>query len=217
MTPSSASAPIRVFIVEDHPPMQEELNEIVCEHSDYQCCGIASGTSEVDSIVAALPDVVLLDLSLQGESGLGLLEKLKSRLPDTHILVYTQHDDTKRLFTALEYGASGYLLKPEPKERLLEAIKHVHGGGAPITPGIASHVIRSFRKRRLADARMETLTKRELEVLELVSEGLQNKEVAEQLEIDRRTVDCHVANIYSKLQVNRRTEAAKLFFRSSAS
>jgi DNA-binding NarL/FixJ family response regulator len=139
--------------------------------------------------------------------GSELIAHLKSRKPHLEILVLTIHDAPKRIFEALEAGASGYLVKPSPAARILEAIQEVFDGGSPMSAPVARVVIRTFHQRGRDKTQLAGLTRREAEVLHLLSQGMHYKEIAARLGISPRTVGGHLQHIYEKLHVHSATEA----------
>jgi len=160
------------------------------------------------------PDVVLMDISLPGMSGIECVAQLKPLLPHTRILMVTVHSDNDRLFQALQAGASGYLLKRTTPVELVAAIHEVMQGGAPMTGEIARRVIESFCRPAATPRADCNLSRREYEVLELLSQGYLDKEIADRLQISFTTVRSHVAHIFDKLHVRSRVEAATRFVQS---
>jgi len=159
------------------------------------------------------PNVVLLDINLPGISGVECVRQLKSMWPNLHIVMLTVYDDSDRIFQALQMGASGYLLKRTSAAEILRAIEDVHGGGAPMSSYIARKVVQSFRRQGASDKPAENLTKRETDVLDYVSRGYANKEIADALGLSAETVRGYLKTIYTKLHVRSRTEAAMKFRR----
>lgn len=155
-------------------------------------------------IAADQPDVILLDIELPGSSGLDALPKLKKLLPDTYILMLTVYEQPNHIFRALGTGASGYLTKNSSPEKIVSAIHEVMEGGGPMSAQIARMVISSFQR-----SESSPLTKRETEILELISVGKSRKKIAEELFIDLETVKSHIKNIYQKLDVHSKEDALK--------
>ena len=205
---------IRVAIVEDDEQVRENLARLVGEAKGFECVAtFSSGEQALESWPRRAPDVVVMDINLPGISGVECVRQLKSRSPDLHIVMLTVYDDSDRIFQALQMGASGYLLKRSTSEEILHAIKDVHGGGAPMTSYIARKVVQSFRQQGASDQPAENLSKREIDVLEYVSRGYTNKEIADALGLQAETVRGYLKTIYSKLHVRSRTEAALKFRR----
>lgn len=201
---------IGVAIVEDDVGLRRTLRKSLEEFPDT-CCMIAVGSAEdaYDKLPALNPDVVLMDVNLPGASGVQCVERLAPLLPKTHFIMLTVFDDTEVVFQSLAAGAIGYLTKPVTEERLLEAIRDVYAGGAPMTSSIARRIVQAFRKPT-ADPRSaikESLAPREQEVLKLLAKGYLQKEISDQLGISFPTVRTLTARIYSKLHVHSRSQA----------
>ena len=143
-----------------------------------------------------------MDIELPGMSGIDAIPKIKAILPDTHVVVVTVYENDDLVFKALCEGASGYLTKNTPSAKLIESLKELDSGGAPMSTNIARMVVSSFHKNR-----QTPLTARELEVLELLSSGKSYSTIATQLFIDKETVKSHIKNIYLKLEVHSKAEA----------
>jgi DNA-binding NarL/FixJ family response regulator len=154
-----------------------------------------------------------MDIHLPGESGIACTARLKARLPDLHVIILTVYKDTEMIFRALKAGASGYLLKRAPTDDVLHAIADVKSGGAPMTGEIARLVVQSFQTAP-PNKMQERLSPREQEIVELLSEGMPNKKIALRLGISPDTVRTHLGNIYEKLHVQGRTEAATKYLKA---
>jgi len=199
-----------IWIIEDHRRLRETVAEAVRLAGEHDVVPLASCEKALAALAADAPkpEVILLDLGLPGMSGLEGLRQFKERIPETEIIVFTVFDDRDRVFEAICNGASGYLLKSEPLERIVAAVEEVRRGGSPMSPEIARGVIERFsRLRGLTPASddppiAESLSEREREVLRLLAEGLVKKEVANQMGISLHTVDNYVRRIYGKLHVN---------------
>lgn len=200
---------ITVAIVEDDAGIREILTRTVERAAGLEflrCVG--SGEAALEEFPALAPNVVIMDLQLPGMNGAECTRQLKRLLPSTQILVFTVFGDSDQVFQALEAGASGYLLKRTPRREVIEAIKQVWEGGAPMSGEVARKVVESFRKPAAAPAQAsEALTSREEEVLSLLARGYITKEIADQLGISFDTVRFHLKHIYQKLHVRSRTEA----------
>jgi len=155
---------------------------------------------------------VLMDIHLPGESGITCTARLKERLPGLHVIMLTVYKDIEVIFQALKAGASGYLLKRATTEEILRAISEVRAGGAPMTGEIARLIVQSFQAP-LAGG-IQGLSRREMEILQSLSDGISNKEIAGRLGISHETVRTHLGHIYEKLHVQGRTEAVKRFLTS---
>ena len=205
----------RIAIVEDSKVIRESLIEFVQRDPECQCvCACATGEEALKVIPKHQPDIVLMDIQLPSLSGIDCTAQLKQLLPSVQIIMVTVYEDTDRIFKALRVGACGYLLKRCAPEELLSAIREVRQGGAPMSREIARKVITSFQEPLAAAAEVEDLSPREREILELLSAGFANKEIADRVGVSDGTVRWHLRHVYHKLLVRSRTEAA-LKFRSS--
>ncbi len=206
-----------VAIVEDNATVRQTLQKWIDASDDYKCiCACTTVKEAVQEIPKRRPDVVLMDLQLPGESGIEGTAKLKERLPDLQVIVVTVYKDHDRIFNALKAGACGYLLKRSSREEILDAIAEVRRGGAPMTGEIARRVVQAFQQAPKHKAAAE-LSSRECEVLEALSKGMANKEIASQLGISTETVCVHLRHIYEKLHVHSRTEAVVKYLESKPS
>lgn len=196
---------INVLVIEDLTPIRQALHLLLDGSPGYACVG---AYGDVESLLAdatvPTPDVVLLDIGLPGLSGIQALEPLRKRWSRTEFLMLTVNEDAAQVFEALCAGATGYLLKSTPPAMLLDAIRDVHAGGAPMAASIARKVVHAFRKPTLA---ADALTAREQDVLDRLIEGKSNRQIAEELFISLNTVATHIKQIYQKLHVRSRTEA----------
>ena len=199
---------IAVTIIEDDPDVREGLALLIDSAPGFVCVGHYGSAEEgVLAILDHAPDVVLMDIGLPGISGIEAIQRLKSALPNLDIVVLTIHENDAVVFDALCAGACGYLIKNEQPERLLEALREVQTGGAPMSTQIARMVVRSFQVQRTS-----TLTPRETEVLGELCTGKSYKMIADALVISEETVRRHLKSIYRKLEVHSKSEAvAKAF------
>jgi len=194
--------------VEDQREIRDNWKRLIESFADFQCiCTCASAEEALRVIPQALPDVVLMDIYLPRMSGIECTARLKALLPNTQIVILTAVDDDELVFLALEAGADGYLLKRTKPADLRTALLDVFTGGAPMSSEIARRVVESFRRRAKARDEASNLSPREERVLELLSKGYSNKEIAEQLELSVDTVRSHLKHIYEKMHVRSRTEA----------
>ena len=183
--------------------MRESLALLIGSAPDYQCqATYPDCISAVPGICARPPDVVLMDLGLPGLSGIDGIRLLKAELPSLDVIVLTIHENDEMVFQALCAGACGYLLKNEHPERLLDAIREVHEGGAPMSTQIARMVVHSFQVQKPT-----SLTPRETEVLSELCKGKSYKMIADALAISQETVRRHLKSIYRKLEVHSKSEA----------
>jgi DNA-binding NarL/FixJ family response regulator len=199
---------INVAVVEDDNSIRESLEILINGSDEFNCMGTyKNAETALIHIPRQNPDVVLMDINLPGASGIECVKKLKQSTPHINILMLTVYDDSKKIFDSLAAGANGYLLKRIPPSRLLDSIREVHAGGSPMSGPIARMVVDSFRRMGLSSEEIENLTKREEEILDLLSKGLKYKEIGNKLFISEETVRTHLRHIYEKLHVRSRTEA----------
>ncbi|HEX7652449.1 MAG TPA: response regulator transcription factor [Verrucomicrobiae bacterium] len=209
---------IRIAIVEDSLSISHNWIQIINTQPSFTLAGtFHRGDEALQGLPALQPDVVLMDISLPGISGIECVAHLKSRLPRTAFLMVTVHSDNDNLFRAFQAGATGYLLKRSTAAELVGAIFDVLNGGAPMTGEIARRVIESFSRPAPTAAENCVLSEREKEVIELLAQGYSDKEIALRLDIKFATVRSHVAKIFEKLHVRSRVEAATWFLRTPAS
>lgn len=210
---------ITVCIVDDVIELRQALEEIVSSADGYKCIGTMSNATEAITRIPVLgPDVVLMDINLgETESGIDCVRHLKSLLPTTNFMMCTVYEDDEKIFEALSAGASGYILKKTEPQKLLEAIRELHEGGAPMSSQIARKVVFAFRNKPDSSTNqpgtgIEQLSSREKQILEELSRGLMYKEIASVLFISPETVRKHVYHIYEKLHVTNRVEAVNRYF-----
>jgi DNA-binding NarL/FixJ family response regulator len=199
---------IKIGLVEDNETVRKTLCELIDGSAEYRCvCACATGKEALVEIPRHRPEVVLMDLHLPGESGVTLIATLKERLPSLQFIVLTVYKDPELILQALKAGACGYLLKRAAFEDVLHAIAEVRSGGAPMTSEIARLVVQSFQSAPAGASHENSLSRRELEILNLLSEGLSDKGLGARLGISAQTVHTHLKNVYSKLHVHGRAEA----------
>ncbi|HEX6913748.1 MAG TPA: response regulator transcription factor [Chitinophagaceae bacterium] len=198
---------IRVAIVEDNPGILNALEEVLRLDDNFEWVGsYASAEDAIKDIPDVLPDVVLMDINLgNGLNGIDCVRKLKPLQPSVLYLMCTVYEEDDKIFDALKAGASGYILKKTQPAKLLEAIKELYEGGAPMSSQIARKVVTTFQEKK--DKGLEELSPREREILEHLAKGLLYKEISAELCISQETVRKHVYNIYEKLHVSNRVEA----------
>ena len=202
-----------VAIVEDNAGLGASLRRVVESTPECQCVGVwRTGEEAVAKVPAFRPDVVLMDINLPGISGIVATARLKAEMPELLVIMVTVYRDHDKIFDALKAGACGYLLKRSAPAEVRQAILDVRQGGAPMSAEIARRVVEAFHKPRqpsgTTSAEIVNLTKRETEILELLTKGLANKEIADRLGLSTETVRVHLKRIYDKLHVHSRTEAA---------
>lgn len=208
---------ITVCIVDDVSELRQALEEIVSSSDGYKCIGTMSNAAEAITKIPILnPNVVLMDINLgDTESGIDCVRQLKPVVPATNFMMCTVYEDDEKIFEALRAGASGYILKKTEPQKLLEAIKELHEGGAPMSSQIARKVVFAFRNKTaspVSSTEIEQLSYREKQILEELSRGLMYKEIANVLFISPETVRKHVYHIYEKLHVTNRVEAVNKYF-----
>jgi DNA-binding NarL/FixJ family response regulator len=205
--------PISVSIVEDSEKLRGTLARVLNRAEGFRCVSqYPSAEDALKDLPNAKPDVVLMDINLPGINGVECVRRLKKILPQVQIMMLTVYEDTENIYDALTAGASGYLLKRTSSHELLDAIREVHRGGSPMTAHIARKVVQSFQRNAPAQP-AENLSEREQQVLDLLSQGLMYKEIADKLQISYETVHTYIRRIYEKLQVRTRTEAVAKFLR----
>jgi DNA-binding NarL/FixJ family response regulator len=196
------------MIVEDRHETREGLAALIDGTEGFRCVGrFRSMEDALDGMRPPDPDVVLMDIGLPGMSGIEGVRLLTSRHPSLSILMLTVYDDDERIFDAMCAGACGYLLKKTPPARLLEGLKEVVGGGAPMSPEVARRVVALFREVRPPARAEYTLTPHEIRLLKLLTDGHNYKTAAAELGITVHTVSFHLRQVYAKLQVHSKTEA----------
>ena len=199
---------LKVAIVEDQPRIREGLRILIDGTEGFRCSG-SFGSMElaIEGIGRDLPDVALVDIGLPGMSGIDGIRVLKKDHPQLAILMLTVYDDDRRIFDALCAGACGYLLKKTPPARLLESLREVAGGGAPMSPEVARRVVALFREIRPPENVTYDLTPHEIRVLKLLVDGHNYKTAAAELDVSINTIRFHMRSIYEKLQVHSKSEA----------
>ena len=199
---------IAISIIEDQPDVRESLVAGLDNEAGMRCVGAHnSGEEGLREIPGENPDIVLMDINLPGMNGIQCVARLKKRLPKIQVLMLTTYDDGDLIFDSLRAGANGYLLKNASQDELVQAVRQVHAGGAPMSLQIARKVINHFHKAKPVSD-LDNLSARELEILRLLAKGHRYKEIADQLSINIGTVRTHVRHVYEKLHVTSRTEAA---------
>jgi DNA-binding NarL/FixJ family response regulator len=197
-----------VMVVEDNQGLRQQLLQILESAPDIKCAGsFVSAEAALPQILAQKPDVVLMDIKLPGMSGIQCVAEIKKAMPDIQILMVTVYEDSERIFRALKAGANGYLIKSSPPDQLLESIRDVYKGGAPISSHIARKVVQHFHLLGPSVQESENLSPREQEVLDLLAMGFIYKEIGSKLNIGAETVRTYVKNICQKMHVRSRLEA----------
>ncbi len=203
---------LQVCVVEDEPSIREILGQLLDAEPYMQLTGtFATGEAAMEALPGLAPQVVIMDISLPGLSGIDCVKQLAAQLSDTLFLMYTMHDDDGRVFEALKAGAHGYILKNTPLDDVLRAVRDLANGGAPMSASVARRIIGHFRAPTPAEGVLQVLTPREQSVLELLAKGLLYKEIADRLGLSSNTVSQYVYCIYRKLHVQNRMEAVNKY------
>jgi DNA-binding NarL/FixJ family response regulator len=205
---SAKMAAIRVAVVDDDDEIRAGFMDLIARTPGL--C-LAASFSEGETALAELPDskpdVVLMDINLPGMDGVECVRALKNKMPEAHFIMLTVYQDSNRLMNSLMAGASGYLLKRTSPAKLIQAIREVRSGGAPMTPEMARRLVQYFHKAPTRGANLPPLSPRENDVLSQLSKGYTYKEIAEHLQIGVGTLQRYIACIYDKMHVHSRTEA----------
>jgi two-component system, NarL family, response regulator LiaR len=200
---------ITVMLIDDHRVVRQGLRDFLELQGDIEVIGEASSGEEgVQMARDLLPDVVLMDLVMPGIDGVETTRRVRNASPSTKVIVLTSFTDDAKVFPAIKAGAISYLLKDISPEELAHAIRAAQRNEAVLHPEVAAKLMQEFATPRSADAPVEQLTSRELEVLRLIAKGMSNKEIADTLIVSEKTIKTHVSNILSKLHLADRTQAA---------
>jgi DNA-binding NarL/FixJ family response regulator len=228
-----AAPPIRVFVVEDQTKILKNQLRLFEGQQDIDIVGTAlSGEAALEEVPKLMPDVLLLDLGLPRMSGIDVTREVKARFPKMEILIFTIFDEEDKVLEAVKAGASGYLLKGAPVDKIIEAIKEVRAGGTVIQPNLARRLLRHFRvdpdsgpvptepvappapapevppaAASAQEPPLKPLSDREREILQLIAKGVSNSEAARLLSLSKATIRTHLEHIYRKLEVTNRVEA----------
>lgn len=206
---------IRVSIFEDNKHLRETFVFLLNNSQGFTCTGAYPDCQDLVANLGASPcDVVLMDIEMPGMNGIEATKLVKKNFPTVHILIQTVFFEDEYIFNAICAGASGYILKTTTPDGYLEAIKDVHAGGSPMTPGIARRVLELFKNNlQSTDVKDYQLTSQEKKVLQLLVAGKSYKMIASELFIAFDTVKSHISNIYAKLHVHSGTEAVSVAIR----
>ena len=203
------AAKIKVFLVDDHEIVRRGIGDLLQAETDIVVVGEASTAAEaLARIPAALPHVAVLDARLPDGSGIDVCRDIRSAVPTVRCLILTSYDDDEALFAAVMAGAAGYLLKEIRGNGLVDAVRQVAGGKSLLDPAVTERLLTRLRDGAQEDARLASLTDREREILNLITEGLTNRQIGERLFLAEKTVKNHVSGLLSKLGMERRTQAA---------
>jgi DNA-binding NarL/FixJ family response regulator len=205
------------LIVDDHQLMRDGLVRLLSLEPDVEIVGTAcDGKEAVQKVGALSPSLVLMDIRMPELSGIQATKQIKTEHPGVEIVLLTMHDEDDYVFEGIAAGASGYLLKDSSREELISTIQQVHAGQASLTPSVTRRVMQEFatlqqgKREKPNGSKPEELSRREMDVLELLVKGLSNKQIAKELFIDETTVKTHLHRIFEKLNVRDRTQAAIL-------
>lgn len=205
---------ITLVIVEDLDEVREGLKQFISLSPEFKVLDTFQSAEEAAySLPRLQPDIVIMDINLPGMNGIECIYKVKEKIPATQFMMFTVYENDEKVFEALKAGASGYLLKNTGLVQIIESLKELYNGGSPMSSNIARKLVTMFREQSPAQAQaVEALSKRENEILQLLSKGLLYKEIADQLTISVGTVRQHIHKIYEKLHVQNRTEAINKAF-----
>jgi len=201
--------PIRIFLLDDHEVVRRGIAELLSTVPDFEVVGEA-GTVEqaLGRVLASKPDVAILDARLPDGSGIDVCRDIRSAMPSTYCLILTSYDDQDAVLSSVLAGASGYVLKEVRTSALVDAIRQVAQGRSLIDPSVIAQVMERVREGTPTDSRLAALTQREREVLDLIADGLTNRQIGERMYLAEKTVKNYVSSLLGKLGMERRTQAA---------
>jgi two-component system response regulator DevR len=200
---------IRVFILDDHELVRRGIAELLGGVDEFEVVGEASTAADaLPRALASRPDVAILDMRLPDGSGIDVCRDIRSALPDTHCLILTSYDDHDAVLSSVLAGASGYILKEVRAAGLVDAIRQAALGRSLIDPAIVAQVMDHVQKASRTDSRPKDLTDREREVLDLIADGLTNRQIGERLFLAEKTVKNYASSLFAKLGLERRSQAA---------
>ena len=207
---------ITLAIVEDLDEVRDGLKQFISLNPGFKVLDTFKTAEEaLYDLPKINPDIVIMDISLPGMSGIECIRRVKTKIPRTQFMMFTVYENDEKVFEALKAGASGYLLKNTGLVNIIESLKELHLGGSPMSSNIARKLVTVFRQQQKESAPVQELSNRENEILQLLSRGLLYKEIADQLSISVGTVRQHIHKIYEKLHVQNRTEAINKAYRKS--
>jgi two-component system, NarL family, response regulator DegU len=200
---------IRLLIADDHALIRDGLQKILSLYQDFQVVGVAAnGETAVTMAREHFPDIILMDINMPGKNGIEATRLIKDELPNVGIIALTIHDDDEYIFELVKAGVSAYLLKDIESDSLIETIRAVHRGETVFHPSISRKMYGEFQRLARQSSQEETLSPREVDVLVLIARGKSNKEIGDELFISEKTVKNHITNIFRKIEVADRTQAA---------
>lgn len=191
-----------VFLVDDHPLVRQALAQLINQEPDLEVCGEAEEVSEaLQAVAERMPDSVVVDLSLGDGIGLRLIEELSARFSHIKIFVFSMHEESLYAARCLEAGAQGYLMKTEPPENVIAALRKVISGGVSLSQEMSAHLLQRFTGKRRARraAPIEELSNREVEIFQLIGQGLNTKQIAASLCLSVKTIESHIESIKKKM------------------
>ncbi|HEX5614519.1 MAG TPA: response regulator transcription factor [Acidimicrobiia bacterium] len=200
---------VRVFLLDDHEVVRRGVRDLLEAQADFEVVGEASTAEEgLSRIPPTQPDVAIIDMRLPDGNGVEVCREVRSRDPRIQCLILTSFADDEALFDAIMAGAAGYLLKQIKGNDLVDAIRRVAAGQSLLDPEVTARVLERLRKGPEEDERLARLTEQERKILDLIAEGLTNRQIAERIFLAEKTVKNYVSNLLAKLGMERRTEAA---------
>jgi two-component system response regulator DevR len=202
---------VRIFLLDDHEVVRRGIAELLSDVEEFEVVG-ESGTvaQALPRVLASKPDVAILDMRLPDGSGIDVCRDIRSTLPSTYCLILTSYDDEDAVLSSVLAGASGYVLKEVRTAGLIDAIRQVAMGRSLIDPTVIGQVMARVRQGQSGDPRVAALTEREREVLDLIADGLTNREIGERLFLTEKTVKNYATSMFAKLGLQRRSQAAVL-------
>ena len=212
--PESKENMTKILVVDDHPVMRHGLTQLVNQEGDLRVCGEAGEAhTAIEAIVALRPDMVIVDISLKGVDGIELIKKIRVRDEPLPILVLSMHDESLYAERALRAGANGYIMKEEPAEQLVRAIRHVLSGKIYVSDNIGSKLLQKVVDHRppVSHSLTDSLSDRELEVFQFLGQGLRTRQIAEVLHVSVKTVESYRERIKDKMEL---TDATELLLRA---
>jgi NarL family two-component system response regulator LiaR len=200
---------IKILLIDDHPVVRKGIRAIIETDEAFEIIGEGNnGKEAVQKYEQLFPDVVLMDLVMPEMDGIEAIRQIRAKNPNARILVLTSFSTDDKVFTAIQAGASGYLLKDSDPDDLLRSINQVYRGESSVHPAIARKLLNEFAQPKSQKSEIEPLTDREKEVLTFIAQGLSNQEIASKMVVSKATVHSHVSRILAKLQLESRTQAA---------
>lgn len=209
---------IKVLIIDDHDLIRQGISRLLELESDIDVIGTANdGMQGIRLLEELKPDVILMDINMPGMNGIETLKKIRETNQSVKIIMLTIHEDEEYLLETMNFGADGYILKDADVTRILEAIRKVNEGGTYIHPTLSGAIVKEYRRQNdyVNQLINSDMTKRELEVIDLIARGKTNKEISDELFISEKTVKNHVSNIFKKIGVKDRTQAAVYAIRNN--